>query len=153
MFYPFVLILLGIFLMVVGIVWLPRKSEKSMPRRGWLYWVPRVLCIAYAAIVCVAAAEEFAEGPSFWSELAAAPLFVLLMLVLPVVVPIFWRWDWIGGVYFVALALMFVASEWSHLLDNWWLFKAPSITLLLIPAILFLLNWKHRDSRKNNPIG
>ena len=73
-------------------------------------------------------------------------MFVVLMLFIPIVVPVFWRWDWIGGFFFVGLALLFVVSEWVLLSENWWFVKAPTIALLLLPGILFLLNWHYRGS-------
>jgi hypothetical protein len=53
-----------------------------------------------------------------------------------------WRWEWIGSVLFIALALFYLIWGWGRV--HWTAFLGISGPLTMI-GILFLLNWIYRE--------
>jgi len=62
-----------------------------------------------------------------------APVAALL-----VVVALAWRWEWIGGVVFTALAMVYAILAREHL---FWI--VPISGLLLTVGVLYFWSWRH----------
>ncbi len=102
--------------------------------RRALLWSPRILGICNALFLALFAMDALAEGPLALLIHAAPALFLLLVVALA------WRWAWIGGLVFIALALLYAATTLQR--PDWILsISGP----LLAVGILFLLSWRYRD--------
>jgi hypothetical protein len=61
-----------------------------------------------------------------------------------------WRREWIGGIVFILLALLYIISIWG---------RFPLITYIGISGplgligVLFLLNWRYRNSLRTRSNG
>lgn len=64
------------------------------------------------------------------------PTFLIL-----IVLAVSWRWEWVGGVLFTALALLYLVTSWGRL--HWSAYAVISGPLCLL-GVLFLLNWLWR---------
>jgi hypothetical protein len=104
-----------------------------------LFWSPRVLCIAFALFVSLFALDVFNEGLGVVNTLAALSVHLIPTAIIVVVLAVAWRWEWVGGVLFVALGILYLI--WARHHPSWII--VISGPLFLVGA-LFLVNWSKR---------
>ncbi len=108
-----------------------------------LYWTPRILCIAFAAFISIFAFDVFQKGvPAAQVALALLIHLIPTFLVIAVLV-VSWRREWVGGVLYIALGILYVVWAWGKP------FARPSTFLLIagppvLVGVLFLLGWRYR---------
>lgn len=134
--------LVGFFLLVLGIIYRFGKSGKRKPAQQLLYWAPRVLCIVTALFISIFALDVFNEGKGFLGTTVALLIHLIPTFLILIVLAVSWRREWIGGVLFVALAILYAVSSWNAS------FASSAIPLISGPLVLtgalFLLNWYYR---------
>jgi hypothetical protein len=113
-----------------------------------LLWSPRVLGILLSVFLAMFALDAFSEGKTFIQALPDFAIHLVPAIVLLAIVAASWRWEWVGGLTFVALAVGYVAMvrrpDWILVIS------AP----LLVTGVLFLLSWRHsRASEFSVPSG
>jgi len=109
------------------------------PVRRLLFWSPRVLCIAFALFISLFALDVFNEGLGVVKTIAALSMHLIPTAIIVVVLAVSWRWEWVGGVLFVALGILYLARAWHH--PSW--VVVISGPLFLVGA-LFLVDWSKR---------
>ncbi len=109
----------------------------------WIYWLPRVICIFYALFLSLFAFDVFNEHSGFWDQLGAFIIHLLPTWIVLFTLLIAWKREWIGSVIFPAIALFHLFSFLGRL--HWSSFIVIEAPLFLI-GILFLINWKQRES-------
>lgn len=97
-----------------------------------LLWSPRILGILVCLFLSLFSLDAFGEGKTFIEALPDFALHVAPMLMLLLVVGVSWRWEWVGGLVFTALAAAYAVFARSHV--DWIL--AISGPLLLV-GLLF----------------
>ncbi len=106
-----------------------------------LLWSPRVLGILVCLFLGMFALDVFEEGRTFLEALPAFAIHVAPMVALLAVVGLSFRWEWIGGVVFTALAAFYAYLAREH----WTWIPIVSGPLLLV-GLLFLWSWRrHRE--------
>ena len=111
-----------------------------------LYWTPRIITILFALFVSLFAMDVFNEGRGLWETVAALAVHLIPTALLLLIHAISWRWEWIGGLLFIALGVFYVISTWG---------RFPWVTYLVMAGIpvlvglLFLLNWRYRAELKS----
>ena len=106
----------------------------TRPVRKLLLWSPRILGILMALFLGVFALDAVGEGlPALL--LHAAPTLLLLL-----VVAVSWRWEWVGGSVFIALAVLYSVPAWAS--GNWWTLIIITGPLLAV-GVLFIWSWRH----------
>jgi hypothetical protein len=116
----------------------PRSSRISLQL---LYWIPRALCIVFALFVSLFALDVFGEGRGFWGTLGALAVHLIPTYIIIVVLAVTWRWEWVGGVLFIALAGLYIDRFWGRFpFGTYAVICGP----LLMMGALFLLNWMYR---------
>ena len=99
-----------------------------------LLWSPRVLGILVALFIGMFALDAVGEGIGpFLVHLT--PTFLML-----IVVALSWRWPWVGGAVFIALAVLYSVSVWGRL--DWILVIAGP---LLVVGGLFVVSWRMKE--------
>jgi len=111
------------------------------PVKRLLFWTPRVLCILLAVFVSLFALDVFGEGYGFWGTMLALLMHLIPTGVILIVLAISWRWEWVGGILFTALGVLYLAMFWGQF--DWSAYLAISGPLLLV-GVLFLINWLYR---------
>ena len=98
-------------------------------------WLPRILAI----LVCLVLGL-FALDAAGLAEIAVhlAPVVVLLGIV-----AISWRWEWVGGLVFTALAVLYAYVARDHV--SW---VAVISGPLLIVGLSYLWSWRHHRSAR-----
>ncbi len=109
-----------------------------------LYWTPRLLCIAFALFLSVFALDVFGEHLPFWRMMLALAMHLVPTAVLLVVLALSWKWEWVGGVGFIALGVYYYV--WMvH--GRYFLLALPALLI----GVLFFANWVWRNELKDSP--
>jgi predicted lysophospholipase L1 biosynthesis ABC-type transport system permease subunit len=102
-----------------------------------IYWLPRVLGIAFILFLSLFALDVFGEY-SGWQLLTALFMHLLPEIILVFLIIFAWKNDLIEAIFFLGFAIYFVLMSG---------FKSSLIWYLLIPgpallvAILFVISW------------
>jgi hypothetical protein len=102
-----------------------------------LLWSPRIVGILVSLFIGMFALDAFSEGKPF---LQALPDFIIHLtpaLVLLALVGASFRWEWIGGVAFIGLAVLYAVTMSNGRLDWILTISVP----LLVAGALFLWSW------------
>lgn len=113
------------------------------PGRRLLFWSPRVLCILFAVFVSLFAFDVFGQGYGFWGTIFALLMHLIPTAVIVVALLISWRWERIGAVLFVALAVFYLVLAAGKF--SWLTYITMSGPLFLV-GVLFFINWRYRGN-------
>jgi len=113
--------------------------------RTLLLWSPRILAILVCLLLSLFAMDAFGNGTSLSDALPQFAIHVAPMVMLLAVAGVSWRWEWVGGVVFTGLAILYAYIARSHV--SWVL--SISVPLLVV-GVLFLWSWhRHGEIRAN----
>jgi hypothetical protein len=135
--------LLGALALVLGIVYFFAQPGQRKPALQLLYWAPRALCIVFALFIGMFALDVFGEVRGFWHILLALAIHLIPAFFLLIVLWASWRREWIGGVIFPLLGILYIVSSWNRPfahLSTLLLIAGPPI----VTGALFWLNWYYR---------
>lgn len=110
-----------------------------------LYWLPRILMIAFILFISVFALDAFDGTQSVLNKVGDFLIHLIPSAVLVILLVISWKREWIGGIFFFLLGVFYIIIAWG---------KFPLITYisisgpLFLVAILFGINWITRDKSK-----
>ena len=112
-----------------------------------LFWLPRVLAMAFIAFLGLFALDVFNENRGFWQTLLALLIHLVPVFVLIVVLAVAWRWEWVGALLFgaagIAYIVMLVGRPQPPLpIKLAWM--ATIAGPAFVVAALFLLGWFRR---------
>jgi hypothetical protein len=136
------IVFISLFVILAGLyIYLIKKSgpkSAKQGKRGFLYWLPRVLGILITLFISLFALDVFAEDYLWWQMIGAflihlSPTYLLILILL-----IAWRWERIGGIIFILIGLGYIPLmganfEWIAL----FIVSGPPI----MTGGLFLLNY------------
>ena len=103
-----------------------------------LLWSPRVLGILVCCFLSAFSLDAFGAKQAFVQALPDFAIHIAPVLVLLAVVIVSWRWEWVGGLVFTGLAVIYAYATRDHL--SWILIIAGP---LLIVGVLFLWSSFH----------
>jgi len=111
-----------------------------------LFWIPRVLAMAYIVFLSLFALDVFSEGHGFWKTILALAIHLIPAFVLIGGLILAWRWEWIGAVLFAAAGGLYIGLVLRLHLSvaiklNWILTIAGPA---FIVSATFLANWWKR---------
>ena len=69
-----------------------------------VYWLPRIMCIAFAVFVSLFALDVFQGGLGFWQTALLFSIHLIPTAVIVAVLIVAWRWEWVGAAIFATLA-------------------------------------------------
>jgi hypothetical protein len=106
-----------------------------------LFWSPRALSILFALFISIFALDVFSEGYDFWKTLLALTIHLIPSIIILLFLIIAWRWEWIGGIVFLILAISYIVMAWRRFpLSVYFVIAGP----MVIISILFFVNWKYK---------
>ncbi len=111
------------------------------PVKLLLFWTPRVLCILFALFVSLFALDVFYEGYGFWETILALLKHLIPTGIILTVLAVSWRWEWVGGILFIALGAWYLIATWGRF--PWVTYLCMSGPRFLI-GVLFWVNWVYR---------
>lgn len=112
----------------------------NMITKRLIFWSPRILGILFAAFLSLFALDVFSEGYGFGETILALFMHLIPTSLVVILLAVAWRWEWVGSILFIALALAYLASSSGES----WIISGP----LFLIGILFLLNWMYRARLK-----
>jgi hypothetical protein len=113
----------------------------SETARKSLLWTSRLLGVLMALFLGMFALDAFPEGGSFREGVPHFLLHLLPSVALLAVVGVAWRRAWVGGVIFLALAVLYADWAWAHPI---WI-ATVGLPLAAVGA-LYLFSWYHPHS-------
>lgn len=109
--------------------------------RKALFWAPRGLCILTALFLMLFSLDVFEEGKSAGDIALGLLMHNLPSLFIFIVLYFAWRWEWVGTVVYVGLALFYIIWAWGKFhITAYFAISGP----LFLVGILFLLGWIYR---------
>ena len=110
----------------------------KQPANRLLLWTPRVLAILFAAFISIFALDVFGAGYTFWETIVALTMHMVPTAVVLLALVIGWRWQWIGGILFLALGLVYILVFREGDLIAYLLISGP---LFLVGALFLISAW------------
>jgi hypothetical protein len=104
-----------------------------------LLWSPRILGILVSLFIGMFALDAFNEGKPFFQAILDFVIHLIPAVVLLALVVASFRWEWIGGVAFIGLAIVYAMTMSRDRLDWMLLISGP----LAIVGALFVWSWFH----------
>lgn len=135
--------LAGLLCVALGAVYAVTKPGHRSPAHQLLYWAPRALCIVFALFISLFALDVFGEGRGVWETTIALLMHLIPTFLLVIILVISWRREWIAGVLFPLLAVVYVVWTLDKPFAGWGVWSITAGPLVLTGA-LFLLNWYYR---------
>ena len=105
-----------------------------------IIWAPRALCILFVIFLSMFALDVFGEGYGFGETILALLIHLVPTFLIIIALVLAWRWEWVGAILFIAVALFFLLSSGGES----WVISGP----LFLIGVLFLLNWIFRAQLK-----
>src|SRR5687768_8736313 len=105
-----------------------------------LLWSPRILGILVSVFIGAFALDAFGEGKPFLPAIFEFVIHLIPAFVLLALVVASFRWEWIGGMAFVGLALVYAMTMSRGRLDWMLVISGP----LAVVGVLFLWSWFRR---------
>ena len=113
--------------------------------RRFLYWMPRVMCIAFAVFVSVFALDVFSGHGGLAETLFAFMMHMIPTAIILSILAVAWRREWIGGVLFLGLAVLYCWTMRGRFpLVTYVIMSGP----LVVMSGLFFLNWRLRAGQR-----
>jgi hypothetical protein len=106
-----------------------------------LFWTPRIICILFAAFLTIFSADVFDEAKGFREIAIGLFMHNLPVFGLIIVLIISWKWEWVGGAFYILLGLAYIISFWGRFVLSTYFFIAGPLFLL---GILFIIGWIYR---------
>ncbi|OGU42589.1 MAG: hypothetical protein A2X61_17115 [Ignavibacteria bacterium GWB2_35_12] len=106
-----------------------------------LLWSPRILCILFAVFISLFSLDVFAGTHGLMQTIVGLLIHLIPTFVIVGVLILSWRWEWIGAVAYVGMAVFY-----AYMINfRRWDWIALISTPLLIIGILFLVSWLLHD--------
>ena len=94
-----------------------------------------MLAILLTIFISLFALDVFAEGYGFWETIGAFLIHLLPTFLLVIIILIAWRWEHIGGTFFILIGILYLIMAKNHL-SMAFILAGP----IFLVGILFLLN-------------
>jgi hypothetical protein len=107
---------------------------------GLVVWTPRILGIVVSLFIGMFALDAFSQGQPVLAALGDFAIHLVPALVLLALVVLSFRREWIGGVAFVGLAIVYALTMSRGRLDWMVIISGP----MAVVGGLFLWSWFHR---------
>jgi hypothetical protein len=105
-----------------------------------LFWSPRLLCIAFAALLSLFVLDVFSQRYGFWQSAEAFAIHLIPALIVVAVLVVAWWWQWIGALLFTVAGILYAVRVLpKH--PGWVVTVAMPLWLI---AALFLAEWLNR---------
>jgi hypothetical protein len=117
------------------------------PLRQTLFWTPRILGILFAIFISLFALDVFGQGYNLAETILALGMHLIPTGILLVVLILAWRWEWMGGILFPGLGILYLVMAWGRL--HWSAYLVISGPLFLT-GILFLVDWRYTRTHRPN---
>jgi hypothetical protein len=103
------------------------------------------LGLLFAIFISLFALDVFMEGYSFWETIWALLMHLIPTAIFLLALAIAWRWEWIGGVLFILLGILYIVLFWEP--DGWEVYLIISGPLFLLGTLFLLDGFIKRENQ------
>ncbi len=117
-----------------------------------LHWIPRMLGILTILFVSLFALDAFDECCSVWDKIIAFLMHMIPSFVLIIFLIIAWKYEFIGGILFILVGIIFAPIIFNHNLkmnNDFWMSFSIVMTItfpFILTGILFIIS--HYQKKK-----
>jgi len=90
------------------------------------------------------AMDVFGEKLGFWKTLLALAMHLIPSFFMIIILILAWRWEWIGGIKFIGLAIFYIVWSWGKF--DWMAYVFISGTASVVGA-LFFIGWFYKKKQ------
>lgn len=105
-----------------------------------IYWLPRILSIAFVLFLSLFALDVFSEY-SGWGVILPFLMHLAPMFVLLAIIAVAWKYDLAGAAVFLIVAIGYILLIGFNRPWSWYVFISGPAALV---AVLFFLSWISR---------
>ncbi len=73
-----------------------------------LFWAPRIIMILFILMISMMALDAFEGDQSIFKKIIGFIIHLIPTMVLIVVLFFSWRREWIGGIFFILLGILYL---------------------------------------------
>ncbi len=124
-----------------------------------LHWTPRILCILAIIFLSLFALDAFEEGMPIGKQILGFLIHMIPSFVLIIFLIIAWKWEFIGGIIFMAVGIIFSPIIFNmnySMNESIWVSIGiiASITFpFIIVGVLFVVNYYQKKKEKKHGAG
>ncbi len=107
-------------------------------------WAARFIGIIFAAFISIFAMDVFTEGYDLKDMTVALVMHMLPTLLIILVLIISWHREWIGGIAFLGIGLVYLYISWGKM--DWYGIALISVPLFILSG-LFFIGWSRRSQQ------
>jgi hypothetical protein len=108
------------------------RTAMNETSKRFVYGTPRILCIAFAALISMFAMDVFSEPVGIWQKAMDLVIHLIPTGIFLAILAVTWRREWIGGILFPLLAVLHVVKWGFH----WSVYVIIDGPLLVIGALV-----------------
>jgi hypothetical protein len=117
-----------------------QKGQMTQRVRQLLFWMPRIAIMIFIGLVSLLSLDVFGQGYSPWETVLALLVHLIPTGVMLLALAIAWRHEWVGGIFFLAWALLYVVSARGFSIGVY--LAMAGLPFML--GVLLLLNWRFK---------
>jgi len=110
-----------------------------------LFWAPRIIMILFILMISMMALDAFEGDQSIFKKIIGFIIHLIPTMVLIVMLFFSWRREWIGGIFFILLGILYLIWAWGKFhISVYFLISGT----LFFAGILFWINWIQKKKTK-----
>jgi hypothetical protein len=114
---------------------------------GFLYWLPRVLCIAAILFVSIFALDAFSTKQTIWQNIGDFTIHLVPSFILLLILIIAWKYELTGGIIFTVTGIFMTPFIYNHnrSINHFSIAESINVVLLItfpfiVIGVLFILS-------------
>ncbi len=116
----------------------------QVQQNRFLFWLPRILSLAFAIFITLFSLDVFSEPSPFWDKVLGFIIHLIPTLVILLILFIAWKHEWVGALFFFLLGIFYMVMTRLKMDILAYIFISGSLLLI---AVLFLISWLHKHHR------
>ena len=103
-----------------------------------LFWIPRILCILAILFISMFSLDAFDPHYTVWQQIGAFLIHLIPSYILIILLVIAWKWELVGGIIFVLIAVLFSPFIYIHnfrMNHSVWM----SLSIILMITVPFII--------------
>ncbi len=109
-----------------------------------LFWTPRILTILFILFISMFALDSFGGDKTVIAQIGEFLIHLIPSFVLIVLLYFSWRYEIIGVIAFLILAITYIIMAWGKFpVSTYFIISGPMVLI----SILFLINWRFKQKQ------
>ena len=109
-----------------------------------IFWLPRILTILFILFISMFALDSFDGEKTVIAQIGEFLIHLIPSFVLIVLLYFSWRFEIIGVIAFLILAIIYIIMAWGKFpVSTYFIISGPMVVI----SILFLINWRFKQNQ------